>query len=305
MGTRFDIIEEFSPSPGELNRETVLNPVCIERFRLNGNSCTGQTERKIFIEDTCITLFCMSGRISLSAVYRGKKIEHTIPAGRFCLYSCPKDRCFIRCKAEEYSKILQVLSPLSPLFNLLGENRLPPVLTGQETGGESVPLIREITIPMSGVIGLLNDSVTLNKVPDLFILSKILELLWMCFGTLHPDHDSGIDVDDHRALQRAMIILENNLESPPRLSQLANMVGMSTSKLKNIFPKAVGVPPYVYLRKKRMEKAMHLLKNGGMNVTEIAMEVGYNSFSHFTKAFSREFNVTPSRLKKSLAMKKS
>lgn len=46
-----------------------------------------------------------------------------------------------------------------------------------------------------------------------------------------------------------------------------------------------------------MEKAMVLLRQGEMNVTEVAMDVGYSSISHFAKAFRRTFDMSPSKVR--------
>jgi AraC-like DNA-binding protein len=47
------------------------------------------------------------------------------------------------------------------------------------------------------------------------------------------------------------------------------------------------------LRKVRMERAAELLRSGKFNVTEAALEVGYNSLSHFSKAFCDTFGCCP------------
>ena len=101
---------------------------------------------------------------------------------------------------------------------------------------------------------------------------------------------------DH--VEKARMILETHLENPPSVSDLAGMVGVSPAKLKQIFLKAYGMPPYCYLRKLRMEKAMGLLNSGQMNVTETAYEVGYNSLSHFAGLFARQFAIKPSEVYK-------
>ena len=48
-----------------------------------------------------------------------------------------------------------------------------------------------------------------------------------------------------------------------------------------------------YLRKIRLGRAAELLRSGKYNVTEAAMSVGYNSLSHFSKAFSEMFGCCP------------
>jgi len=48
-----------------------------------------------------------------------------------------------------------------------------------------------------------------------------------------------------------------------------------------------------FLRRKRMERAAALLHTTDLAVSEIALAVGYTSFSAFTRAFVREQRVTP------------
>ena len=48
-----------------------------------------------------------------------------------------------------------------------------------------------------------------------------------------------------------------------------------------------------YLRQVRLERAAELLKTGRCNVTEAALEVGYNSLSHFSSAFHEMFGCCP------------
>jgi len=42
-----------------------------------------------------------------------------------------------------------------------------------------------------------------------------------------------------------------------------------------------------------MEKAAALLRSGDYNVTEVALEVGYNSLSHFSQAFHQTYGCCP------------
>ena len=55
----------------------------------------------------------------------------------------------------------------------------------------------------------------------------------------------------------------------------------------------MGITIAQYLRKLRMEKAAELLKSGGFNVTQAALEVGYSSPSHFSQAFHEAYGCCP------------
>jgi AraC-like DNA-binding protein len=292
-------IKDFPSWPKRISKGTVLRPVCAECINLTDPFGTEQSKREIFAEDACIIVFCIAGKISLFATVKNQISKYSIPAGRFGVYSCPDGNCHISCASDQCSRILQLLFPFETLFSLLGDSRLPPELAVAGTDGEIAGIIREITPPMNRTIGALKDALLWSKGLNLFILAKALELLWLYFNSVPFTREERIDEDDRKAIQEALLILNSNLESPPRLEKLANTVGMSASKFKNLFPKTCGMPPYGYLRKKRMEKAMYLLIRGQMNVTQVAMEVGYSSISHFAKAFFKEFDINPSQVRHS------
>jgi AraC-like DNA-binding protein len=290
-------IKNFLSFPKRINKGTGLRPVCAECLNLTDPFGTKQSKRKVFAENACIIVFCIAGKISLFATVKNQISVYSIPAGRFCVYSCPGGNCHISCASDECSKILQLLFPFETLFFLLGDSRLPPELAVTGTDGEIAGIIREITPPMNRTIGILKDALLLSAGSDLFILAKALELLWLYLSSVPFAQEARIHENDRKAIQEALLILNSNLETPPRLEELAHKVGMSASKFKNLFPKTCGMTPYGYLRKKRMEMAMYLLIQGQMNVTQVAMEVGYSSISHFAKAFFKEFDINPSQVR--------
>ena len=59
------------------------------------------------------------------------------------------------------------------------------------------------------------------------------------------------------------------------------------------FSREVGLTIPQFLRNLRMERAAELLRSGRYNVTEAAMEVGYASLSHFSKAFCETIGCCP------------
>ena len=71
------------------------------------------------------------------------------------------------------------------------------------------------------------------------------------------------------------------------------MVGCSEFYLSRQFSEATGLTIPQFLRQARLERAAELLREGTHNVTEAALEVGYNSLSHFTVAFREVFGCCP------------
>jgi len=94
-------------------------------------------------------------------------------------------------------------------------------------------------------------------------------------------------------VDRTTAILRTHLAEPPDIEALGLQVGCSSFYLSRLFSKEMGMTIPQYLRQIRMERAAELLLVGHHNVTEAAMEVGYSSLSHFSKAFCTTIGCCP------------
>lgn len=94
-------------------------------------------------------------------------------------------------------------------------------------------------------------------------------------------------------VEQVMALLRQNLTEPPSLEDLGRKIGCSHFYLSRIFSTHTGRTITQQLRQLRMDKAAELLRSGEYNVTEAAMEVGYNSLSHFSAAFHETFGCCP------------
>lgn len=94
-------------------------------------------------------------------------------------------------------------------------------------------------------------------------------------------------------VERVIAILKDNLAEPPSLEEVGRRVGCSHFYLSRIFSQEMGRGIFQHLRALRMERASELLREGKMNVTQVALEVGYSSPSHFSTAFHETFGCCP------------
>lgn len=94
-------------------------------------------------------------------------------------------------------------------------------------------------------------------------------------------------------VEQVMLLLQQNLAEPPSLEALGKKIGCSHFYLSRIFSNQTGQTITQHLRQLRMERAAELLKTRELNVTEVALEVGYNSLSHFSAAFQETFGCCP------------
>ena len=131
---------------------------------------------------------------------------------------------------------------------------------------------------------------------SLWYHAKVLELMAEFFFDQRGSDELFCDRQKRVGLERAervAAVLRHNLTEPPGLEEISRQVGCSPFYLSRIFSREMGMTIPQYLRKLRMERAGELLRSGKFNVTEAALEVGYNSLSHFSLAFCQTMGCCP------------
>jgi len=99
---------------------------------------------------------------------------------------------------------------------------------------------------------------------------------------------------DEEFIQKAFSIAENNLDNANFDTEaFAKEMFLSRMQLHRKLQAITGQTPGDFLRTYRLNKAANLLKERKLSITQIAFAVGYNSPSQFSRAFSKQFNCTP------------
>lgn len=152
-----------------------------------------------------------------------------------------------------------------------------------------------MTAEQRQVVTSLSEPPVAKAARSLWYQSKSLEL--MAHFLFQPKDPEFFCMRQKRVardrVERTKELLARNLANPPALEQLGAEVGCSPFYLSRIFSREVGLTIPQYLRNLRMERAAELLRSGRCNVTEAAMEVGYSSLSHFSKAFCETIGCCP------------
>ena len=82
------------------------------------------------------------------------------------------------------------------------------------------------------------------------------------------------------------------------LDEVARAVHASPYHLARVFQRETGVPIHRYLTQLRLRASLERLTQGVPDLTELALELGFSSHSHFTDAFRKEFGRSPSDYRK-------
>jgi TolB-like protein/AraC-like DNA-binding protein len=101
-------------------------------------------------------------------------------------------------------------------------------------------------------------------------------------------------------LNRVTAIIEENISNEQfGVSELAREVGMSRSNLLRKIKSLSDVSVSVFIRQVRLKKAMELLKDESLNVSEVSYRVGFSSTSYFIKCFREQYGYPPGEVGKS------
>ncbi len=101
-------------------------------------------------------------------------------------------------------------------------------------------------------------------------------------------------------VKRVTAHIRENLERTIGLDELAELVSLSRSHFCTAFRRATGTTPHGWLTMRRMERAQELLHDPTLEVTEIALLVGYQTNSAFSASFRRHVGCSPSQFRRKL-----
>ncbi len=93
---------------------------------------------------------------------------------------------------------------------------------------------------------------------------------------------------------RARDAMDRAFAQPLDVPALARIAHASPAHFARQFRTVFGEAPHNYLRRRRVERAMELLRETDRSVTEICFDVGFNSLGTFSRTFKDVVGEAPS-----------
>jgi AraC-like DNA-binding protein len=158
-------------------------------------------------------------------------------------------------------------------------------------------------IPVTEKEGIFEDSVSLaQRMADhvhgnLVISSEVYDLYMLenTHSLINKALVKVLDSIEQEFLNSLLDFMESNWDNPEfKVADFTKNLGLSKSQVYRKFMKITAKSPNTFIRDYRLNKALHLLKNGNNTISETAFETGFNSPSYFSKCFFERYGITPS-----------
>ncbi len=94
-------------------------------------------------------------------------------------------------------------------------------------------------------------------------------------------------------IQKALAHIHRHFREPVSLAEMAKLVGLSPNYFSEVFHEVTGEPFQAYLQKLRLRFAKSLISTSSLPVTEVCYASGFNTLSHFERAFRLRYGCSP------------
>lgn len=107
--------------------------------------------------------------------------------------------------------------------------------------------------------------------------------------------ENTLSSQDNAFMTELYRLMEEELANPDMdITRMTELLHISRSKLYYKIKGLTGENPSVFFKQYKLNRAAELLKEGKYNISEISLLTGFNTLSHFSTSFKKQFGVAPS-----------
>lgn len=247
--------------------------------------------------------------------------SHTHPAYSFIYYFQPTNDVIIEGRNVTYDlaegKCLCAISPDIPHQEIAHENFQSYIAMMIEAElfdrivmqyVRHIPVFRgEAFAPHPELLGVLRcfmlESSTCKSSSSELLDHLAPVIAHLTVRSLISDAHDTVPLYDRFEVDRAIAYMNSRFAEKITVETLAELVNRSPGHFSKIFKSVTGSTPMDFLNVLRIQKARNLLMNSSKNITEIAMECGFNTSSYFSSCFLEKYKMTPSAFRQNLQHK--
>jgi len=158
-------------------------------------------------------------------------------------------------------------------------------------GGEprTVPLMQDSGAEMPMLSSLLLQAIAAAPKSSARTAAEVWAVLWRVAELTPPSAPGG----GHPVVATAIAYIESHLAGPLTVPAVARAAGVSHNHLTRLFHAETGDTVVTYIRRRRLARARHLLRESTLSISAIAAAVGIGDLQAFNKACRRELGASP------------
>nr|WP_245595407.1 helix-turn-helix transcriptional regulator [Glycomyces tenuis] len=150
-----------------------------------------------------------------------------------------------------------------------------------------VPVMRDAGAAVPILDGMLRQAIAAAAHTPARASAEVWAFLWR-LTQLRPAEHGG-----HPAVADALAYIEGRLPKTITVPDVAAAVGVSHNHLTRLFRAATGTTVVAHIRRRRLERAAHLLRESTLSIPAIAASVGIPDLQAFNKACRQELGASP------------
>jgi AraC-like DNA-binding protein len=178
------------------------------------------------------------------------------------------------------------LLELTPIQHLLSENR-----TALNKSRLRIDARTQV------LMALLRHGLARGVIETLEAETLTLTLVRRALGE-RTSHAAASTIGRQKLVDRAKLVLSSDLGRRWTLAEIAIEVGVSPVYLTQVFQQVEGLPLYRYQLQLRLARALDLLGEY-VDLTVLALDLGFSSYSHFSSTFKQTYGQTPLEFQRS------
>jgi AraC-like DNA-binding protein len=153
------------------------------------------------------------------------------------------------------------------------------------------------------LVAMLRHSLRENIAEILEAESLALTLVLRALGP-RTSHAAGATSGRQKLADRTKLVLAGDLSRRWTLAEIAADVGVSPVYLTQVFQQVEGLPLYRYQLRLRLARALDLLGEYD-DLSQLALDLGFSSHSHFSAAFQQAYGRSPSEFREAVIRRRT